>query len=501
MGVEPAGKRQERRRSGPKRAGRDPVAQGASAVIGVVVVAVLGLAALLVSPGLAESDVDAAQSGAQTTASASGEAAPVASGGASPTGETTTVTVGVDGMSFTPSVIEVPVGNTLHVVFENTGDQRHDLLFENGAAIEAIAPGAQAEVTVGPVMQNMQGWCTLPGHRQMGMELSVVAVGGDAAGVEGETSEGGANHLGHQTSDAVNMNTLLAEAEQHDPYPAALEPLPPQDGPVTREFTFEVVEDEENLAEGVVRPVWSYNGTSPGPTLRGRVGDEFVVTLVNNGTMGHSIDFHAGQNAPDNVMATIEPGESLEYRFTAERSGIWMYHCSTMPMSLHIANGMFGAVIIDPEHLPDVDREYVLIQSEFYDDGDGTSAADKAATLIPDAVMFNGRAFQYEVHPLKAKVGERVRFWVLDVGPNSPLSFHIVGTQFDTWWSEGRYAVFHGESADGITKGVTGAQVLPLQAAQGGFVELVAPEVGNYPIVNHIMSLAEKGATGTLAVE
>ena len=299
------------------------------------------------------------------------------------------------------------------------------------------------------------------------------------------------------------MASLMKEAEVSEPYPARLEPLESSD-PQTREYTFEVTEDQENLTGTIVRPLWTFDGTSPGPTLRGNVGDEFVITLINNGTMGHSIDFHAGETAPDFAMQTIQPGEELEYRFTAGRSGIWMYHCSTAPMSLHIANGMFGAVVIDPPGLEPVDQEYVIIQSEFYaDEADqgGASAADKAATLVPDAVMFNGRAFQYAAHPLTAKVGERVRFWVLDVGPNSPLAFHIVGTQFDTWWSEGHYGVYRGKSTDGITQGVTGSQVLPLQAAQGGFVELVANESGNYAIVNHVMSLAEKGASGTLRVE
>lgn len=473
----------------PNPQGRDPVSQGASAAIGVVVVAVLGLAALLVSPGVV--DADRAPLGETATEQVSVE----------PTGQVTEVTVKVDGMAFTPALIEVPVGNTLVVDFDNTGDQRHDLKFANGAATEAIAPGTSTQLDVGVISADMDGWCTLPGHRQMGMELEVVAVGAPS-GEDASTTEPSTVHDdSHLPASALSMSALLAEAEEHDPYPASLEPLPASDGPETREFTFTVTEDEEALAEGVVRPVWLYEGMAPGPVLHGRVGDEFVITLVNDGTMGHSIDFHAGENAPDEVMATIEPGESLEYRFTAGRSGIWMYHCSTVPMSLHITNGMYGAVVIEPEELPEVDESYVLIQSEYYSDLAGDTSAEKMATMIPDVAMFNGRAFQYDVHPLTAKVGERVRFWVLDVGPNSPLAFHIVGTQFDTVWTEGMYRVYHGESVDGITKGVTGAQVLPLQAAQGGFVELVAPEPGHYPIVNHVMSLAEKGAHGTLKVE
>lgn len=486
--------------------GRGPVAQGASAAVGVVVVAVLGLAALVVSPNATQTTSPGA--GAVGSVSAQSGTLPAE---AAPTGEVTSVTVTVDGMRFNPSTIEVPQGNTLHVTFENTGDQRHDLVFENGAVIEPIPPGASAEVEVGPISADMDGWCTLPGHRQMGMELKVVATGGTASTQEapGVSTQGHMQMPGHgaETSgssiadNALNMTALLEEAANHDPFPAELPDLPAQNGPVTREFTFEVTEQEDDLAVGVVRPVWTFGGTSPGPVLHGRVGDEFVIHLVNNGTMGHSIDFHAGETAPDMAMRTIDPGETLEYRFTAGRSGIWMYHCSTMPMSLHIANGMFGAVVIEPDELPEVDKSYVLIQSEFYVDEAANTSAEKLANLVPDVAMFNGRAFQYDAHPLLAKVGDRVRFWVLDVGPNSPLAFHIVGTQFDTVWSEGHYDVYRGESTDGITKGTTGAQVLPLQAAQGGFVELIAPEQGHYPIVNHIMSLAEKGAHGILEVE
>lgn len=463
--------------------------KGASAAIGVVLVVVLALLVLMIAPQMA-----GIPAGTQTDSSATENAAP--------TGQTTNITVGVDGMSYTPDVLEVPAGNRLVVTFQNTGDQPHDLKFESGAATPVLNADAEYVLDVGVIDADMDGWCTLPGHRQMGMELKVVAVGAPAGGEETADTEGpAAGHAHEATGTLLSMTELLAEAELHDPYPAALEPLPAASGPETREYTFEVLEDEEGLGGGLVRPVWTYNGTSPGPVLHGRVGDEFVITLVNNGTMGHSIDFHAGENAPDQVMRTIDPGESLEYRFTATRSGIWMYHCSTMPMDLHIANGMFGAVVIEPEGLDQVDRSYVLIQSEFYQDEPGASAADKLTTLIPDVVMFNGRAFQYDAHPLPAEVGERVRFWALDVGPNSPLSFHIVGTQFDTVWSEGAYSVYRGQSADGLTQGVTGAQVLPLLAAQGGFVELVPVEPGHYPIVNHVMTLAHLGAHGILEVE
>jgi nitrite reductase (NO-forming) len=233
----------------------------------------------------------------------------------------------------------------------------------------------------------------------------------------------------------------------------------------------------------------------PGPTLRGRIGDRFEITLVNDGSIGHSIDFHAGALAPDRPMRTLQPGETLTYRFTATRAGVWMYHCSTMPMTAHIANGMFGAVVIEPRRLPHVDREYLLVQSELYlgEDG-GVVDMDKLQAERPDLVVFNGYANQYDHRPLTARAGERVRFWVLDAGPSRASAFHVVGGQFDTVWTEGDYTLRPGNRSGG------GAQVLPLMPAQGGFVELVLPEPGHYPFVSHVMVDAERGAHGVLEV-
>ncbi len=193
-------------------------------------------------------------------------------------------------------------------------------------------------------------------------------------------------------------------------------------------------------------------------------------------------------------MRTIEPGESLVYRFTATRAGIWMYHCSTMPMATHIANGMYGAVVIEPTDLPEVDRSYVLVQGELYL---GTESVDVEALHAeePDAVVFNGYADQYAHDPLPARVGERIRLWVLDAGPNRPSSFHVVGGQFDTVWSEGAYLLDRRRD-----RPEGGAQVLPLLPAQGGFVELELPEPGRYPFVSHVMVDAERGARGVIEV-
>jgi len=196
------------------------------------------------------------------------------------------------------------------------------------------------------------------------------------------------------------------------------------------------------------------------------------------------------------VMRTIPPGETLIYTFTATRSGIWLYHCSTMPMSVHIANGMFGAVIIDPPGLAEVDREYLLVQSEFYLGEQGGEVDDrKVQAQSPDLVVFNGYANQYEARPLEARAGETVRVWVLDAGPNVAGAFHIVGGQFHTVFKEGDYLL-----KDGGSTQTGGAQVLDLSVAQGGFVEVTFSEAGHYPFVSHIMSDAEKGARGVFEV-
>jgi nitrite reductase (NO-forming) len=308
------------------------------------------------------------------------------------------------------------------------------------------------------------------------------------------TSDGGSGEPG--SDDAASHLDLMADpGPGFQPYDATL-PTPP-DATLHRR-TFTVTDDEHEVAPGVTQLLWTYNGSAPGPVLHGRVGDLFEITLVNHASMGHSIDFHAGERAPDKVMRTIPPGGSLVYRFRATRAGIWMYHCSTMPMSTHIANGLFGAVVIEPDGLPAVDRSYVLVQSELYLGPQGGPVdAGKVTAEKPDLVVFNGYANQYDHRPLRARVGERVRIWVLDAGPNRASSFHVVGAQFDTVWSEGAYLLRPGPDRSGHQGG---AQVLPLLPAQGGFVELEFGEPGTYPFVSHLMVDAERGAHGTFAV-
>lgn len=407
------------------------------------------------------------------------------------TGRTVEVRVEARDMRFTPSTIEIEAGDRLVIEVVNTDTTSHDLVLDSGQASGRIAPGESAVLDVGVVGRSLDGWCSIAGHRQMGMTLAVVVTGGDDAPVA-EVTAAPAPSGGHGEGEHATID--LQAPMSGSPFDATLEPAP--DATVHR-VTLEVENVMTEVAPGVTQELWTFGGGVPAPTLRGKVGDVFEVTLVNNGDMGHSIDFHASWIAPDDVMRTIEPGESLTYRFVAERAGAWMYHCSTMPISLHIANGMAGAVIIDPPDLEPVDREYVLVQSEYYlGDQGGIADADKIAAEAPDLVVFNGHATQYKDHPLEAAVGERVRVWVVDVGPNRASSFHVVGSQFDTVFLEGAYQL--GGPDDPGAAG--GAQALALQPGQGGFVELSFPEPGRYPFVSHIMVDAERGAAGAFAV-
>jgi nitrite reductase (NO-forming) len=211
--------------------------------------------------------------------------------------------------------------------------------------------------------------------------------------------------------------------------------------------------------------------------------------------MTHSIDFHASQVAPNVAMAPIAPSKSLVYQFKADYAGIWMYHCGTAPAIEHIANGMFGAVIIDPPNLAPVAHEYVMIQSELYLGPQGQPGdLTKMLADAPDAVVFNGYANQYKYAPITADPGQRIRIWVLDAGPNDISSFHIVGTIFDTVFKEGHYELQPGNPTGG------GSQALDLLPAQGGFVETTFAQPGIYTMVSHKFADASQGDLGTFDI-
>lgn len=449
----------------------------------------LAVGVLLVVTALALAGDPAAAGLTQVTAGG-----PAPAGAVATTGRTTTLTVEAHDMRFVPDRVVVPAGDRLVLEVVNVDDTVHDLVLDGGATTGRLAPGARTTVDVGLVARDLAGWCSVAGHRLMGMTLDVVVTGADPAAAADAATGHDADHGAAHAPAGVSAPDLMATPPAT--FVARDATLAPVGVGATHHVRLEVTEQVQEVAPGVTRTAWTFGGTAPGPVLHGRVGDTFVVTLVNRGSLGHSVDFHAGALAPDDVMRTIEPGETLTYTFTATRSGVWMYHCSTMPMSLHIANGMAGAVVIDPPGLPAVDHEYLLVQSELYLGPQGATADEAAlAAQTPTLVTFNGYAHQYRDRPLEVRAGERVRVWVLDAGPNRAASFHVVGAQFDTVYREGDWTL-----RDGGSTGTGGAQVLALQPAEGGFVELTFPQPGTYPFVTHVMGDAERGALGRFVV-
>ena len=435
-----------------------------------------------------------------------------------PTGQTTTVQVkATSNYRFTPAEVEVPAGNRLVVEVTNEDQgMTHDLTFDNGATTGTINPGETKSVDAGVMTADTEAYCSVAGHRSLGMVLQVKVTGASSQQVAS------GDHTNHNHAATGNVPTLMTVAngkidmsaapgsgyQYRDPNIPALNTATQVNGKTVRKVTLEVQEVDREVAPGVTVHMWTFNGQNMAPVLHGKVGDIFEITLVNNGTMGHSLDFHAGMVSPDNTMKTIAPGERLVYRFEAKAAGIWLYHCGTAPLSLHMTQGMYGSVIIDPADMDQVDHEYVMVQGEAYlhDTGktasDGNKLAENSPDLIaagtPTLTMFNGHATQYKAKPLQVKKGERIRIWVMAAGPNHGTSFHVVGSQFDTVYKEGGYLLRRGADAYGGRDGHS--QALDLAPAQGGFVEMQFLESGTYTFVNHSFAEMERGAAGKIVV-
>jgi nitrite reductase (NO-forming) len=403
------------------------------------------------------------------------------------TGHTTTVTVIADAMRYRPDHLTVPAGDRLVIVLTNTDMRRHDLVLATGPRTPLIGEGATARLDAGVIGATVAGWCSQPAHRASGMTLTITTTATSAEG----TADPMAAMPGMTATPGAGRVDAMA-----DPGPAFTArdaTMPPAPAERVHRITLHAQEVTRDVAAGIGQHLWTFNGTTPGPVLRGRIGDTFEITLINDGSIEHGIDLHAEALAPDTAMRTVEPGQSIVYRFTATKAGIWMYHCSAMPMLYHVGNGMYGALIIDPPDLTPVDREYLLVQSEFYLGAPGQPGdAAKMAADQPDAIVFNGYASQYSFRPLTAHTGQRVRFWVLDAGPNRASAFHLVGAPFDTVYVEGGYRLRASDPG--------GAQVLDLAPATGGFVEAVFTQPGSYPFLTHALADADRGARGAIDV-
>ena len=246
------------------------------------------------------------------------------------------------------------------------------------------------------------------------------------------------------------------------------------------------------VSPGVMYDAWSFDSLVPGPILRATVGDTIDFTLVNGADMPHSMDFHAAEIAPNRAYRNVMPHDSISFRFVPRVAGAFMYHCGTAPVAAHIANGMYGALIIDPATPRAPAQEFVLVQSEFYlsapQGKDSVHALDWAKVLnaSPDYVTFNGVASRYATHPIAVKAHQPIRLYVVNAGPNRISSFHVVGAIFDKVY------------ADGLGAPLQGLQTWNVAVGGGAIFELRLAEDGQYPFVTHAFADATKGAVGIL---
>lgn len=290
---------------------------------------------------------------------------------------------------------------------------------------------------------------------------------------------------------------------------AALKPLDPA---AVKEIRLDTTNKIIEIAPGVKFSAWTFGNRVPGPVVRVRVGDRIKFSMTNRSDehapglmvaeapMMHSIDFHAAMVSPSDKYRSVAPGQTMTFEFTPNYPGVFMYHCGTPMVLEHMASGMYGMIIVEPRngYPTKVDREYAVVQSEFYTKLDPEKRqvdgqplyvldTDRMRNKAPTYTLFNARYNGLVDHPLPAKPGERIRLFVLNVGPSNTSSFHVVGTLFDRVWMDG--------NPDNQFRGM---QTVLLGASNGTIVEFVIPEAGKYTLIDHQFANASQGAIGII---
>jgi copper-containing nitrite reductase len=331
--------------------------------------------------------------------------------------------------------------------------------------------------------------------------VGVIAVVWSALGIQGAI-------LGEsqQTSDTAmqqQIDALKSGVAQSATLPVAVSDqasaqaydatLPPVTAEPVKEIALTATDNTiVGVAKGVNVPAWSFGDSIPARPLHVRQGDTVRFTLTNNGSMGHSMDFHAAQIDPGQNYRTVLPGDSFTFTWTANSPGVFMFHCGSAPVLEHIAMGMYGAIVVDPATPLPPAREYVLVQSEWYLKQNGDSYAgdlNKMLAGTPDYVVFNGMVNQYQAHPLTAEPGELVRLYVVNAGPTLQSDFHVIGAIFSAVYPDGN-----------PNNRLTGVQTYSVPPGGGATFELTASDPGTYPFVTHSFAAASKGALGVLQV-
>ena len=407
----------------------------------------------------------------------------------------------VDDKGTVNPTLSAAVGDTVEILLDSGEGAEHDLVMpELNVASPKFSASTGRQTVRFKVTQpgEFAYFCSVPGHRQIGMEGKLKVTGQAVA----------ASPAGASTDAALALYTP-APLSQRGADPAAVSisadpaKVPPAIGaraPQTQKVRLETVELAGKLDDGTSFTYWTFNRQVPGPMLRARVGDTIELTLANarDSKAIHSIDLHAvtgGHGGGEHTQ--VAPGTEKTIRFKALNPGLYVYHCATPLVPQHIAAGMYGMILIEPEAgLPKVDREYYVMQGDMYTQRPFGAKVhqepdlEKMSNELPDYYVFNGAVGALtKTHKLQAKVGETVRIYFGVGGPNKVASFHIIGEIFDKVYGEASFT--------GLKNDVQTTLVAPGGAT---IVELKVEHPGSYLLVDHALSRTGKGAVGVLEV-
>jgi len=400
---------------------------------------------------------------------------------------------------FAPRHMTVVAGQPVTLVLDNSGGAtEHDITADElGVHMRAKA----GEIGKGTYTFDKPGTfafkCSLPGHKETGMDGILTVASGEAASADPGTvsavsdSHGGEARARSEAIPATGLATL-----------PTVEAAPPvnRKTPALVQVELETKSVTAQMADGVGYTYWTFNGSVPGPMIRVRQGDTVELTLKNSldSPLTHSIDSHGvtGPGGGGKVTQT-PPGGRSKFRFKALKPGAYVYHCATPMIPQHLAHGLYGLMVVEPpEGWRKVDREYYVMQGDFYLTGDpaqpGMHELDvaKLSAEHPDYVLFNGSVGALsKTHALNARVGETVRIFFGVGGPNIASSFHAIGEIFDRVYPEGAYDF------------VQNVQTTFVPAGGSAIVEFKLDTPGSYILVDHSLSRLAKGAAAFLDVD
>jgi nitrite reductase (NO-forming) len=378
-------------------------------------------------------------------------------------------------------VLSAAEGQVVQITLLNGEGAEHDIVFadQGPTARSPRISGKGASTNIAfPAMKagDYIYFCSLPGHQLAGMQGRFLV-----------------------TPRPPPQTVVEADISQK-----STEVPPPvgKRGPQTVRVDLVTTELEGRLAEGTTFGYWTFNGRVPGPMLRVRVGDTVDVHLKNSSdsAMVHSVDFHAATGPGGGAVSTqASPGDEKSFKFKALIPGLYVYHCATPMVPHHIANGMYGLILVEPEGgLPPVDREFYVMQGEIYTEGPfgqhGSQNFDveKLLSERPEYFVFNGSVGALsKLHPLEAKVGETVRIFFGVGGPNYTSSFHVIGEIFDKVYNLGGV----------LSEPLHGVQTVTVPAGGAVITEFKLDVPGNFTLVDHALSRMERGLVGILHVE